>query len=126
MLMDFNGTIRFAAVADENGKILWNSQRDGLKNIVPVEETKQTLLRALNGWKENANVKGYIGSGLYSIASYEKIKRITVPLDNGKLLFCTVTNEPLKKSTAGGKKSYGHLADMGKILSIVDFIKSQK
>lgn len=126
MLMDFNDTIRFAAVSDKEGQILWNSQREGLKNIVPVEETKQTLMRALHAWKENANVKEYIGSGLYSIASYEKIKRITVPLDNGKLLFCTITNEPLKKSTVGGRKSYGHLADMGKILSIVDFIKLQK
>ena len=105
---------------------MWNSQRTGLKNIVPVEETKQTLQRALNAWKENANVKNYIGSGLYSIASYEKIKRISVPLDNGKLLFCTINNTPLSKASTGRKKSYGHLADMGKILSIVDFIKSQK
>ena len=31
MLMDFNETIRFAAVADVNGEILWNSQREGVK-----------------------------------------------------------------------------------------------
>ena len=106
--------------------MLWYSQRTGLKNIVPINETKQTILRAIHAWKENAGVKNNIGSGVYSIASYEKVKRITVPLDNGKLLFCSVNNEPLKKSAIGGKKSYGHLADMGKILSIVDFIKSQK
>lgn len=126
MIMDFDDTVRFAAVTDEKGEMLWNSQRTGLKNIVPINETKQTILRAIHAWKENAGVKNNIGSGLYSIASYEKIKRITVPLDNGKLLFCSVNNDPLKKSAIGGKKSYGHLADMGKILSIVDFIKSQK
>ena len=125
MIMDFNDTVRFAAVTDEKGEILWNSQRTGLKNIVPVEETKQTILRALHAWKENASVKKNIGSGLYSISSYEKIKRITVPLDGGKLLFCSVNNDPLK-SSINKRKSYGHLADMGKILSIVDFIKSQK
>jgi hypothetical protein len=125
MVMDFDETVRFAAVTDENGEILWNSQRTGLKNIVPLSETKQTILRALHAWKENAGVKKNIGSGLYSIASYEKIKRITVPLDNGRLLFCSVSNEPLK-SPINRRKSYGHLADMGKILSIVDFIKSQK
>ncbi|NNL59159.1 MAG: hypothetical protein HKP31_06840, partial [Nitrosopumilus sp.] len=90
--MDFNEDIRYAAVSDSNGQILWNSQRTGLKNLVPIEETKQTLMRALNAWKENANVKNYIGSGRYSITSYEKIKRISVPLDNGKLLFCTLSN----------------------------------
>ncbi|MCV0401516.1 MAG: hypothetical protein K5777_06025 [Nitrosopumilus sp.] len=123
--MDFDETVRFAAVTDENGNILWNSQRTGLKNIVPVSETKQTILRALHAWKENSGFKKYLGSGLYTVASYEKIKRITVPLDNGKMLFCSVSNEPLK-SAISKKKSYGHLADMGKILSIVDFIKSQK
>lgn len=125
MIMDFNDTVRFAAVTDEKGEILWNSQRTGLKNIVPVSETKQTILRSLHAWKENAKVKNNIGSGLYSISSYEKIKRITIPLDNGKLLFCSVNNDPLK-SSINKRKSYGHLADMGKILSIVDFIKSQK
>lgn len=125
MLMDFNDNIRYAAVADSDGQIMWNSQRTGLKNIVPLEETKQTIGRALRGWKENATVKNYLGSGLYSISSYEKIKRISVPLDGGKMLFCTISNEPLVKSSEG-KKGYGQIAEMGKILSIVDFIKSQK
>lgn len=125
MLMHFNDNIRYAAVADSNGEIMWNSQRTGLKNIVPLEETKQTIGRALRGWKENSTVKNYLGSGLYSISSYEKIKRISVPLDGGKMLFCTISNEPLVKSS-GGKKGYGQIAEMGKILSIVDFIKSQK
>lgn len=123
--MDFNDNIRYAAVADSDGQIMWNSQRTGLKNIVPLEETKQTIGRALRGWKENATVKNYLGSGLYSISSYEKIKRISVPLDGGKMLFCTISNEPLVKSSEG-KKGYGQIAEMGKILSIVDFIKSQK
>ncbi|AJM92401.1 hypothetical protein [Nitrosopumilus piranensis] len=126
MLMDFNDDIRFAAVSNDKGEILWWSQREGLKNLVPFEETKQTLLRALHAWDENARVKDFIGNGLYSISSYQKIKRITVPLGSGKMLFCTLSNKPLKKSLISGKKSYGHLADMGKILSIVDFIKSQK
>ena len=124
--MDFNSDIRFAAVSNKEGEILWWSQKDGLKNLVPFEETKQTLLRALHAWDENARVKNYIGKGKYTIASYQKIKRITVPLGNGHMLYCTITNEPLKKSIIGNKKSYGHLADMGKILSIVDFVQAQK
>ena len=123
MLMDFNKSIRFAAVSDDKGEILWHSQRDGIRNIVPYEETKQTILRAVNSWKENFRVKEYAGSGLYSISSYEKIKRITVPLGDGNTLFVTVNNDPLTKTKT---KSYGQIAEMGKILSIVDFIKSQK
>ena len=123
MLMDFNKLVRFAAVSNDKGEILWHSQRDGIKNIVPFEETKQTIVRAINAWRENSRVSQIVGSGLYSISAYEKIKRISVPLDDGNILFVTLNNEPLNSKKA---KSYGHLAEMGKILSIVDFIKSQK
>ena len=57
MIMDFDDSVRFAAVADENGEMLWNSQRTGLKSIIPLVETKQTILRALHSWKENAELR---------------------------------------------------------------------
>lgn len=123
MLMDFNKFIRFAAVSNNKGDILWHSQREGNKNIVPYEETKQTILRAINAWNENFKIVDHVGTGLYSISSYEKIKRMTVPLNDGDMLFITMNNVPSTKTKA---KSYGHLAEMGEILSIVDFIKSQK
>ena len=123
MLMDFNESIRFAAVADSSGEMLWNSQREGVKNIVPLEETKQTIKRVINSWNENSTLDSELGSGLYSIASYDKIKRISVPLNDGDVLFITTNNTPLKKSKS---KSYGQIAEMGKILSIVEFVNSKK
>jgi hypothetical protein len=115
MLMDFNDSIRFAAICNSSGEILWNSQRSGIK----LADTKKTLLRAVGAWKERSTVTDKVGSGLYVIAAYEKIKRITIPLDKGNLLFISVGNTPLKSSKG---KSYGHLVEMGKIMSIVDFV----
>lgn len=123
MLMDFNKTVRFGAVCNSKGEILWQSQRDGIKNIVPFEETKKTILREIESWKENFKVADIVGNGLYSITSYEKIKRITIPLDEGNTLFISLNNEFNDKAKT---KSYGRLAEMGEILSIVDFIKSKK
>lgn len=119
MLMDFNESIRFSAVCNSQGEILWNSQRAGIKNIIPLADTKKTLQRAVNAWQERAKVADKVGRGLYVIAAYEKIKRITIPLGNGNLLFISVGNTPLKTSKG---KSYGHLVEMGKIMSIVDFV----
>jgi len=118
-LMDFNESIRFSAVCNSQGEILWNSQRAGIKNIIPLADTKKTLQRAVNAWQERAKVADKVGRGLYVIAAYEKIKRITIPLGNGNLLFISVGNTPLKTSKG---KSYGHLVEMGKIMSIVDFV----
>ncbi len=119
MLMDFTDSIRFAAICDSKGDILWNSQRAGIKNIIPMADTKKTLQRAIGAWQERSKVTDKVGRGLYVIAAYEKIKRITIPLDKGNLLFISVGNTPLKTSRG---KSYGHLVQMGKIMSIVDFV----
>ena len=62
-------------------------------------------------------------SGLYSIVSFEKIKRITIPLDEQNLLFISVDNDPISNTKS---KRYGRLVEMGKILSIVEFVKSKK
>lgn len=123
MLMDFNDEIRFAAVCNSSGEILWNSQRKGLRNMVPLVDTKKTLQRAIGAWNEREKVTKIVGRGLYTIAAYEKIKRITIPLDHGNLLFISLDNTPLKASKG---KSYGHLAHMGKIMSIVDFVNENQ
>ncbi len=119
MLMDFNESVRFAAVCDSKGEILWNSQRAGIQNIIPMADTKKTLQRAIGAWQERSKVTDKVGRGLYVIAAYEKIKRITIPLENGNLLFISVDNSPSKTSKG---KNYGHLVQMGKIMSIVDFV----
>ena len=122
MLMDFNESIRFAAVSDGNGQLLWNSQRDGVSNIVPIEKTKSTMSRSRSEWDEYASSSENIGNGLYSITSYSKIKRITIPLYDGNMLFISVDNKPMKNAK---NTSYGHLVEMGEILSIVEFVESK-
>ena len=122
MIMDFNESVRFAAVSDGNGELLWNSQRNGVSNIVPIEKTKSTMSRSRSEWDEYASSSENIGNGLYSITSYSKIKRITIPLYDGNMLFISVDNKPMKNAK---NTSYGHLVEMGEILSIVEFVESK-
>ena len=122
MIMDFNESVRFAAVSDANGQLLWNSQRDGVSNIVPIEKTKETMSRSRSEWDAYSSASEHIGNGMYSITSYAKIKRITIPLPDGNMLFVSVSNKPMKNAK---NTSYGHLVQMGEILSIVEFVESQ-
>ena len=122
MIMDFNESVRFAAVSDGDGQLLWNSQRNGVSNIVPIEKTKSTMSRSRSEWDEYASSSENIGNGLYSITSYSKIKRITIPLYDGNMLFISVDNKPMKNAK---NTSYGHLVEMGEILSIVEFVESK-
>jgi hypothetical protein len=122
MLMDFNESVRFAAVSDASGQLLWNSQRNGVSNIVPIEKTKATMSRSRGEWDNYASISEHVGNGLYSITSYSKIKRISIPLSDGKMLFISVNNKPMKNAK---NTSYGHLVQMGEVLSIVEFVESQ-
>jgi len=123
MLMDFNDAIRFTAICDQNGSIHWHSKRTNVKNLISLEDTKKTLKRAVSAWQERSKIEDRVGRGMYVIAAYEKIKRITIPLDNNNLLFISLDNTTLKRNKG---QSYGHLVEMGKIMSIVDFVNKNQ
>ena len=81
--------------------------------MISLEDTKKTLKRAVGAWQERAKIEDKVGRGMYVIAAYEKIKRITIPLDNNNLLFISLDNTPLKMTSG---QSYGSLVEMGKIM----------
>ena len=123
MLMDFDNTIRFAAISNTSGDILWHSKKNDTKIKIPLSETKRTLKREAVDWIDRCKLedRNNLGRAMYHITSFEKIKRISIPIDAFHLLFISVDNEPLKKSKT---KSYGKLVEMGKIMSIVDFVNT--
>jgi len=90
MMMEGNQNIRYVAICDMDGKILWNSHRNDVNNILTLEETKSSLKRAIKSWKERDELASKIGKGRYAIVGYDKIKRITIPLKNNHMLFLTV------------------------------------
>ena len=57
-----------------------------------LEETKKSLELAVNSWKTRSTLAPKIGKGKYVLAEYEKIKRITMPLNDEHLLY--ITTEP--------------------------------
>ena len=117
MLMDFNPLVRFTAVCSKDGEIEWSSKRDNVTIIIPLEDTKKSIKRAAESWKAREELsKNGTGRGMYTITAYEKIKRITIPLDDDHILFISTDNEPKRD------KDYGRLVGMGEIMSIVDFI----
>ena len=93
MMMEANPYVRYGAICDNDGKILWSSYRNDVSNILTQEETKASLKRSLNTWKERDGLSSKIGRGKFAIVGYEKIKRITVPLKNNHMLFLSVEGD---------------------------------
>jgi hypothetical protein len=88
-VMKVDSKIRFATIFDTNGKILQTGHREGAQNLLTPEESKRSLEQAVNIWKLRSELAPKIGKGQYVLAAYEKIKRITMPLDDEHLLYVT-------------------------------------
>ena len=84
---------RVAIICDHDGNILWNSIRDNTTSYLSMDETKESLKRSIEIWKERDKLSAKIGKGKYAIVAYDKIKRITIPLPNNHLLFVSLEGE---------------------------------
>jgi hypothetical protein len=66
-----------------------SDHRAGVENLLSPEESKKSLELAVNAWKTRGTLQSKIGKGKYVLAEYEKIKRITMPLDEEHILYIT-------------------------------------
>jgi hypothetical protein len=92
-ILNLDPKIRFAGICDETGETKYGGQREGVRNLLSPEETKKSNLQALARWGLRNTLAPKIGKGRYSMAEYEKIKRITAPLENYNLLLVTTEIE---------------------------------
>jgi hypothetical protein len=72
---------------------MYSEHREGIKNLLSPEESKKSLELAVNSWKIRSALAPKIGRGKYVLAEYEKIKRITMPLNEKHILYVTTEVE---------------------------------
>ena len=107
-ILELDQNVRFAGVSDDTGEIRYGGQRQGIINLLSSEETKRSNLQALARWSLRNSLAPKIGKGRYAMAEYERIKRITFPLEDYHLLLITTEVN----------------ADHGKIINkVLDMIK---
>ncbi|HET6517756.1 MAG TPA: hypothetical protein VFG25_06010 [Nitrosopumilaceae archaeon] len=104
-IMDSDANIRHSIVADLDGEIIEVNHRDGVTNHLSKEETAASLKRAADAWKARKQLAPKIGKGVYAVAAFEKITRITFPLGENNLLFVSMGSEKMRQDlNAGGQQ----------------------
>jgi hypothetical protein len=88
-ILSIDPNVRYAAVCDDSGELKYGGHREGISNLLSTEETKKSNLQALARWGLRNSLAPKIGKGIYAMAEYEKLKRITIPLENDSLLLIT-------------------------------------
>jgi len=92
-IMDHDKNIRFATISNMVGDMQVTGQSEGIEKFLTPEETKESLEFAAKAWI-HAKKQHYkkIGEGLYTLTAYKKLKRVTIPLEDGFLLLATMDN----------------------------------
>ncbi len=108
-IIEMDENIRYVAVSDMEGELLASSSQENTDLLLSPEDTKETLQHAVSAWKSRMKHYDKIGEGLYTLAVYEKLRRVTIPLPSGNLLLVTIDN-------SGGQKQI-----IDRILNVVKY-----
>ena len=104
-IMNSDPNIRHSIITDNEGNILATEHRPGVTNYLSQEETATSLKRAAISWKARKELIPKIGKGLYAIAAFEKITRMTFPLEEDNMIFVTLGSDEVRTDLhAGGQK----------------------
>ena len=104
-IMDSDVNIRHSVITDADGNIITVNHRPGVINYLSEEETAASLKRAASAWKARKELSPKIGMGLYAVAAYEKITRITFPLGENNLIFVSMGSDTVRMDLhEGGQK----------------------
>ncbi len=104
-IMDSDVNIRHSLVTDNDGDILATNHREGITNYLSADETAASLKRASIAWKGRNELIPKIGHGLYAVATFEKITRMTFPLGDDNLIFVSMGSDAVRTNMhEGGQK----------------------
>ena len=85
-VMRVDSTIRYAAIQNEQGEKIYGDFREGVIPILSEEELKMMHYYASQRWQTRQNIEHKIGNTKYAMAEYDKLKRITFPINEKYLL----------------------------------------
>jgi hypothetical protein len=80
LILDLDESIRFVGIATLSGAILATKYRANLIPLLTKEETASSIKDSVWRMESRRGVEEKLGKTLYVIATYEKVKRATIPV----------------------------------------------
>ena len=85
-VLDLDPKVRFVGICDNTGEVKNGGIREGIQSILTDEEIKKANLITLERWRLHNKLADRIGKARYAMEEYEKVKQITMPLEDEHLL----------------------------------------
>jgi len=81
-VMKIDPTIRYAAVQNDSGEKICGGFRENITPILSSDELKMMHYYASQRWETRKNIEHKLGSTKYAMAEYDKLKRISIPIND--------------------------------------------
>jgi hypothetical protein len=79
-ILELDGSIRFAGIANNMGKLLAAKFRPGLQALLTKEEIEDNIIKAVLRMKTREDYEQKLGKTIYTFALYDKVKRVSIAL----------------------------------------------
>ena len=88
-VMKIDSTIRYAAIQNHDGEKICGGFRENINPILNDDELKMMHYYASQRWHTRKNIEHKLGNTKYAMAEYDKLKRISFPINKKYLLLLT-------------------------------------
>ena len=89
-LLNIDSSIRWVGITDQNGNIINERDRAGLKPFLTVEENHQWAIRTITRHKTRFNLESKMGKLTYLFRRYTRMSRCLIPINENYYLLFTM------------------------------------
>ena len=92
-IINSNNSIRWVGITDDNGIIINERVREGLKRLLTAEENNEFAINSIIRHKARLKFESKMGKLVYVFRRYENMSRCIIPINENYYLFFTMDFE---------------------------------
>ena len=89
-ILNSDKSIRWVGITDQDGIIINERDREGLKPFLTIEETHQWAIRTITRHKTRFNLESKMGKLTYLFRRYTRMSRCLIPINENYYLILTM------------------------------------
>ncbi len=92
-ILKFNNSIRWIGITDQDGNVINERDREGLKPFLTIDETHQWAIRTITRHKTRFQFESKMGKLTYLFRRYSRMSRCLIPINENYYLVFTMDFE---------------------------------
>jgi len=85
-----DSSIRFASVYNKHGEVIAGGMSKDKVSLVNPEEARMSIYYSKQTFEKHKNLSHRVGKERYSMTEYDKVKMISIPVQNDDLLLVSI------------------------------------